>query len=86
MLATAQNMHHTPVQGSKVEAGTFTPEAPKKELKRYHLRLHFPTLQVGKTVIPAGVDEDTVWATNKFDAIRYAAKQYKAANREEVIG
>jgi len=85
MLATAENMHHSPTQGSNCDADTFTPAKPQKELKRYHVRLHFPELKVGKVTIPAGVDDDTVWATNKFDAIRYTAKRYKAASRVEVI-
>ena len=74
------NVPDSPIQESKTESGTNTPE-----LNKYSLKLHFPELQVAGTVIPAGATKDTVWAANRFDAIRWAAKKWKMAKRVEVI-
>ena len=70
-----------PIHDSKTPTGTNTPE-----LSKYILILHFPELQVAGTTIPAGITRDTVWAVSKWDAIRFAAKQWRMANRVEVIG
>jgi len=85
MLATAQNMHHNPVQGSKVEAGTKAPAKPEKELKRYHVRLHFPELKVGRTVIPAGIKVKGIWATSPLDACIHMSDMWKVAIWAEVV-
>ena len=75
------NANINPIQQGKTESDTNTPE-----LSKYSLELHFPELQVAGTTIPAGVSKDTVWAANRFDAIRWAAKKWKMAKRVEVIG
>ena len=81
MLATAQNLHHNPVQGSKTPAGTFAPR-----LQKYLVRVHFPVLWVGKTRIPAGVDRKVVWGTSPLDACRWMMGYFTAAEWVEVIG
>jgi len=81
MLVTAQNLHHSPVQGSNCEAGTFTPR-----LQKYLVRVHFPVLWVGKTRIPAGVDRKVVWGTSPLDACQWMAEHFDSAEWVEVIG
>ena len=73
------NVSNNPTQGSKTPKGTNT-------LSKYSLKLHFPELQVAGTTIPASITRNTVWAVSKWDAIRFAAKQWRMANRVEVIG
>jgi len=81
MLATAQNMHHAPVQGSNCEAGTFAPR-----IKKYLVRVHFPDMHIGRTFIPAGVSRKEVWGTSPLDACQWTAGYFTAAEWVEVIG
>jgi len=80
MLATAKNLHHNPTQGSKVEAGTFTPR-----IKKYLVRVHFPDMHIGRTFIPAGVSRKVVWGTSPLDACQWMAEHFDSAEWVEVI-
>jgi len=72
MLATAKNLHHSPVQGSKVEAGTKAPD-----LIKYRVRLHFREIICAGQVIPKGTSTEIVWGTSPLDAIIHQVDRYK---------
>ena len=74
-----KNVPNNPVQGSKTPTGTNTPE-----LSKYSLILHFPELQVCKTLIPAGVDRKEVWGVSPLDACQWMMGHFRAAEWVEV--
>jgi len=55
MLATAKNLLHAPIQGSKAPINRNTPD-----LNKYTTLVHFPDLRIGKTLIPAGMENKIV--------------------------
>ena len=81
MLATAKNLLHAPMHGSKTPVGRNTPE-----LSKYTTLVHFPDLRIGKTLIPAGVDRKEVWGTSPLDACQWMAEHFRAAEWVEVLG
>jgi len=72
MLATAENMHHSPTQGSKTPEGTNTPR-----LNKYRVRLHFREIMCAGQVIPKGTSTEIVWGTSPLDAIIHKVDRYK---------
>ena len=73
------NTSNAPAQGSKSETGTNTPE-----LTKYRLSVHFPDLQVGKCLVPAGVDRNEVWGVSPLDACQWMAEHFRSAEWVEV--
>jgi len=73
--------HHTTIQGNKTPTGTNTPE-----LSKYTTLVHFPDLQVGKTLISAGVDSKEVWGVSPLDACQWMAGYCREAEWVEVRG
>ena len=73
------NVSNNPIQGSKSETGTNTPE-----LSKYTTLVHFPDLRIGKTLVPAGVDRKEVWGTSPLDACKRMAEHFRAAEWVEV--
>jgi len=73
------NTHHNPIHESKSEAGTNTPE-----LSKYSLAVYFPDLQVGKCLVPAGVDRNEVWGVSPLDACQWMAEHFRSAEWVEV--
>jgi len=73
------NVSNTPIHESKTPTGTNTPE-----LSKYTALVHFPELQVGKTLIPAGVDCKEVWGTSPLGACQWMAGHFRAAEWVEI--
>jgi len=73
------NTPNSPIQQGKTPTGTNTPE-----LSKYTALVHFPDLQVGKTLVPAGVDSKEVWGTSPLDACRWMTEHFRAAEWVEV--
>ena len=72
MLATAENMHHSPTQGSKTPEGRNIPE-----LNKYRVRLHFREIVCAGNIIPKGTSTEIVWGTSPLDAIVHQVNRYK---------
>jgi len=72
MLATAENMHHSPTQGSKTPEGTNTPR-----LNKYRVRLHFREIMCAGQVIPKGTSTEIVWGASPLDAIIHTVDRYR---------
>jgi len=80
MLATAKNLLHAPMHGSKTPTGTNTPD-----LNKYTTLVHFPDLRIGKTLIPAGVESKVVWGISPLDACQWMMGHFTTAEWVELV-